>query len=197
MKILDQVKGILYDRAAPLFASFCVNQAGLARPGSPSLKPIDNDCSLWILQYGPRMISISKDGQAIDLSPAKDYSVNLEMACPKVEALTPLRAKDRAVYPIVRDEKGNMRRVDWSWQGRRSCDARVFSSRTGVSRFHLRVRFLRRRWRPWVSAKIGTDGCMVMAIRANVMATAVVSYKQLFQASMRLRTPTKTFRNQT
>lgn len=56
-----------------------------------------------------------KDGQAINLSPAKDYSVNLGMACPKGwEALTPLRSKDRATHPLLRDEQGAMRRVDWT-----------------------------------------------------------------------------------
>jgi assimilatory nitrate reductase catalytic subunit len=44
-----------------------------------------------------------KDGQAVNLSPATDYPVNLGMACPKGwEALTPLRAKDRASVPLLR-----------------------------------------------------------------------------------------------
>src|SRR5690606_27459197 len=44
----------------------------------------------------------------------KDYSVNLGMACPKGwEALTPLSATDRALYPRVRQKDGSFRRVDW------------------------------------------------------------------------------------
>ena len=39
-----------------------------------------------------------KDGQAVNLSPARDYSVNKGAACPKGwEALTPLYSKYRAV----------------------------------------------------------------------------------------------------
>ena len=46
-------------------------------------------------------------GQAVNLSPAKDYPVNLGMACPKVwEALTPLSASDRGTTPMHRGADG-------------------------------------------------------------------------------------------
>src|ERR1041384_1237800 len=55
-----------------------------------------------------------KEGKAVNLSPARDYPVNIGMACPKGwEALTPLYAKDRAVKPLLRDAKGQMQSVDW------------------------------------------------------------------------------------
>lgn len=56
-----------------------------------------------------------KDGQAVNLSAETDYPVNLGMACPKGwEALTPLRAPDRATTPLVRNEKtGELEPVDW------------------------------------------------------------------------------------
>src|SRR5918997_7139302 len=48
-----------------------------------------------------------KQGEAINLSPTSDYGVNLGMACPKGwEALTPLRAPDRATTPLVRAARG-------------------------------------------------------------------------------------------
>jgi anaerobic selenocysteine-containing dehydrogenase len=48
-----------------------------------------------------------KDGQAINLSPATEYPVNLGMACPKGwEALTPLRSSDRALTPMARTSRG-------------------------------------------------------------------------------------------
>ena len=54
------------------------------------------------------------DGQAINLSPTTNYPVNLGMACPKGwEALTPLRAPDRATSPYVRDESGRLQPTDW------------------------------------------------------------------------------------
>jgi assimilatory nitrate reductase catalytic subunit len=56
-----------------------------------------------------------KQGEAINLSPATDFAVNLGMACPKGwEALTPLRAKDRATVPMWRDSSGKLRPVDWA-----------------------------------------------------------------------------------
>ena len=49
-----------------------------------------------------------RKGVAVNLSPAADYPVNIGMACPKGwEALTPLRAPDRAVEPLLRDRTGD------------------------------------------------------------------------------------------
>ena len=50
-----------------------------------------------------------RDGQAVNLSPTAAYPVNLGMACPKGwEALTPLRAPDRATTPLLRDGRGRL-----------------------------------------------------------------------------------------
>ncbi len=55
-----------------------------------------------------------KDGQAINLSPAPDYPVNLGMACPKGwEALAPLNSKDRGTTPLLRSGGGKLKPVDW------------------------------------------------------------------------------------
>jgi anaerobic selenocysteine-containing dehydrogenase len=56
-----------------------------------------------------------KDGVAVSLTPTKDYPVNLGMACPKGwEALTPLRAPDRATTPLLRRSKDvPLAPVDW------------------------------------------------------------------------------------
>ncbi|MBI4511968.1 MAG: molybdopterin-dependent oxidoreductase [Deltaproteobacteria bacterium] len=55
-----------------------------------------------------------RQGEAINLSPARDYPVNLGMACPKGwESLTPLKARDRAVAPLLREGSGALRRVSW------------------------------------------------------------------------------------
>jgi assimilatory nitrate reductase catalytic subunit len=43
-----------------------------------------------------------RDGRAVTITPTVDYPVNAGMACPKGwEALTPLRARDRATTPLV------------------------------------------------------------------------------------------------
>src|SRR5688500_4800360 len=50
-----------------------------------------------------------QDGAAVNLSPTTDYPVHLGRACPKGwEALTPLRAADRATTPLWRDAKGRL-----------------------------------------------------------------------------------------
>ncbi|HEB91300.1 MAG TPA: nitrate reductase, partial [Deltaproteobacteria bacterium] len=55
-----------------------------------------------------------KAGEAINLSPARDYPVNLGMACPKGwEALAALEAEDRATMPLLRDAAGDLEPVSW------------------------------------------------------------------------------------
>jgi assimilatory nitrate reductase catalytic subunit len=56
-----------------------------------------------------------KDGVAVSLTPTMDYPVNLGMACPKGwEALTPLRAPDRATTPLLRSARDQpLAPVDW------------------------------------------------------------------------------------
>jgi anaerobic selenocysteine-containing dehydrogenase len=55
-----------------------------------------------------------KNGEAVNLSPSTPYPVNLGMACPKGwEALTPLRAPDRATTPLYREADGRMNPIDW------------------------------------------------------------------------------------
>ncbi|HMP83113.1 MAG TPA: nitrate reductase [Verrucomicrobiota bacterium] len=55
-----------------------------------------------------------KDGAAVNLSPTKQYPVNLGMACPKGwEALTPLSAPDRGTTPLMRGDDGVLKPVDW------------------------------------------------------------------------------------
>ncbi|MBK1831320.1 nitrate reductase [Verrucomicrobiaceae bacterium R5-34] len=56
-----------------------------------------------------------KENEAVGLTPATEYPVNLGMACPKGwEALTPLQAKDRATAPLLREQRGGqLEEVDW------------------------------------------------------------------------------------
>jgi assimilatory nitrate reductase catalytic subunit len=55
-----------------------------------------------------------RDGEAINLTPTVDHPVNRGVACPKGwEALTVLQAPDRATTPLLRDEDGRRRSVDW------------------------------------------------------------------------------------
>jgi assimilatory nitrate reductase catalytic subunit len=64
-----------------------------------------------------------RDGQAIGLSPAVDYPVNLGMACPKGwEALNVLGADDRARTPYLRNSSGKLEPTDWDTALRTFCE---------------------------------------------------------------------------
>jgi len=55
-----------------------------------------------------------KDGEAVSLTPATEYPVNLGMACPKGwEALTVLDSSDRATRPLMKDVSGKLVPTDW------------------------------------------------------------------------------------
>jgi anaerobic selenocysteine-containing dehydrogenase len=64
---------------------------------------------------GCGLVAHLKDGQAVNLSPATEYPVNLGMACPKGwEALTPLRSNDRALSPMARARRDQeLSPIDW------------------------------------------------------------------------------------
>lgn len=55
-----------------------------------------------------------KEGKAVNITPNHQYPVNLGEACPKGwEALTPLKANDRATTPYLRQKNGQLVPVDW------------------------------------------------------------------------------------
>jgi anaerobic selenocysteine-containing dehydrogenase len=126
-----------------------------------------------------------KAGEAVNLSPAKGYPVNLGMACPKGwEALTVLDAPDRATTPMLRGEDGVRRSVDWH-----------AAMTTMAARFHdiqaahgpESIAFLS-------TGQIATEEMALLGAVAKFgmgmihgdgntrqcMATAVVAYKQAF-----------------
>ena len=56
-----------------------------------------------------------RNGEAINLTATTEYPVNLGMACPKGwEALSPLKAPDRATMPLIREQRGDaLKTCDW------------------------------------------------------------------------------------
>ena len=55
-----------------------------------------------------------KDGKPVNLTPSHCHPVNQGEACPKGwEALTPLKAKDRATAPLLKDDQGQLIETDW------------------------------------------------------------------------------------
>jgi assimilatory nitrate reductase catalytic subunit len=126
-----------------------------------------------------------RNGEAVNLSPTRGYPVNLGMACPKGwEALTPLRAKDRATTPLLRDARGRLAPVSWP---------------TALATFAERMKAIQAKHGPASIAWLGTGqipseelallgslakfGMGMLHGDGNTrqcMATAVVAYKQAF-----------------
>jgi anaerobic selenocysteine-containing dehydrogenase len=131
-----------------------------------------------------------KQGEAVNLSPAASYPVNLGVACPKGwEALTPLRAPDRATTPLLRSGsagkgKGPLRPVSWP---------------VALEAFTTRMKAIQASHGPASVAWLGTGqivteelaflgalGKFGMGIlhgdgnTRQCMATSVVAYKQAF-----------------
>ena len=126
-----------------------------------------------------------KNGEAINLTPTPDYPVNLGIACPKGwEALTVLKAADRAMTPLVREANGRRHPVDWQ---------------AALTLFCERVKDIQRRHGPESFAflstgQIATEEMALLGSLAKFgmgmlhgdgntrqcMATSVVAYKQSF-----------------
>ncbi|MDP8970785.1 MAG: molybdopterin-dependent oxidoreductase, partial [Actinomycetota bacterium] len=126
-----------------------------------------------------------QDGAAVNLTPTTDHPVNLGMACPKGwEALTPLRAPDRATAPLLRNARGRLEPVSWS---------------QALAAFVERVRGVQQRHGPASMAflstgQIPTEEMALLGALAKFgmgmvhgdgntrqcMATAAVAYKQAF-----------------
>jgi assimilatory nitrate reductase catalytic subunit len=124
-------------------------------------------------------------GVAVNVSPTRDYPVNLGAACPKGwEALAPLRAPDRATTPLLRTAGGRLEPVDWG---------------TAIAAFVSRIKAIQARHGAEAVAFLGTGqmpseelallgalakfGMGLVHGDGNTrqcMATAVVAYKQAF-----------------
>ena len=126
-----------------------------------------------------------RDGQAVNLSPATPYPVNLGMACPKGwEALSVLDADDRATTPLLRGANGRLEPVDWPTALRTFCDRfQEIQQRHGTNS----VAFLSTGQIPTEEmALLGALTKFGMGIRhgdgntRQCMASAVVAYKQSF-----------------
>jgi assimilatory nitrate reductase catalytic subunit len=127
-----------------------------------------------------------RGGEAVNLSPAVEYPVNLGMACPKGwESLTPLKAADRATVPLYRRARSErLAPIDWE---------------SAAELFVSRIREVQERHGPDSVAWLGTGqipseelallgavakfGLGIVHGDGNTrqcMATAVTAYKQSF-----------------
>jgi assimilatory nitrate reductase catalytic subunit len=181
------IGSLLYRHDGPLTRELLLQPGGFGLGQVPAARRPDATTSM-VCGYCSTGCSLNvhlKSGEAIGLTPARDYPVNLGMACPKGwEALTVLRAADRATTPLLRRNRGALQPVDWET-----------ALRTFVSVF----KDLQRRHGPDSVAWLGTGqmpteelallgalakfGMGVVHGDGNTrqcMATSVVAYKQSF-----------------
>ena len=126
-----------------------------------------------------------RNGEAINLTPARDYPVNRGTACPKGwEALTPLAAPDRATRPLVRNAGGKL--VPASWDEAVGAMVSRFK-KIGETHGPQSVAFLGTGQMPseelaflGALAKFGMGMQHGDGNTRQCMATAVVAYKQAF-----------------
>ncbi len=186
-RLLHSAKNLLFEREGTLTRELLREPGGFGLGQVPSrLKPDSTTTAVCgFCSTGCGLDVHLKDGQAINLSPAKDYSVNLGMACPKGwEALTPLVSKDRATHPLLRDEQGAMRRVDWTValetftrrmkaiQAKHGDDSVAFISTGQIPSEEMALL--------GSLAKFGMNMLHGDGNTRQCMATAVVAYKQSF-----------------
>tara|TARA_R110002072_G_scaffold238769_2_gene396270 strand:- start:154991 stop:157306 length:2316 start_codon:yes stop_codon:yes gene_type:complete len=126
-----------------------------------------------------------KNGEAVSLTPATEYPVNLGMACPKGwEALTVLDSPDRATRPLMKDAAGKLVPTDWDTALRTFTDRfKEIQHRHGTES----VAFLSTGQIPTEEmALLGALTKFGMGIlhgdgnTRQCMATSVVAYKQSF-----------------
>ncbi|MEN1678950.1 MAG: nitrate reductase [Planctomycetota bacterium] len=126
-----------------------------------------------------------RDGEAVNLSPATKYPVNLGMACPKGwEALSVLDAPDRATTPLARGASGGLEPVSWDAALREFCDRfkEIGDEHGPESVAFLSTGQLMTEEMALLGA-VGKFGMGVVHADGNTrqcMATAVTAYKQSF-----------------
>ena len=185
---VQDVTSLLYNREGPLTRELLREPGGFGLGQVPtSVKP--DATTKMICGYCSTGCSLNvhlKDGEAISLTPATDYPVNLGMACPKGwEALTVLDAPDRAVEPLLRTERsGRLQPVGWN------AALQTFRDRfKAIQEKHGNesVAFISTGQIPMEEmAFLGALAKFGMGIRhgdgntRQCMATSVVSYKQSF-----------------
>ena len=115
--LVTEARRLLFDRHGPLTRELVRKPAGFGLGQVPSrLAPDATTTAVCgFCSTGCGLDVHLKNGEAVNLSPATDYPVNLGMACPKGwEALTPLRSSDRATTPLLREKRGGrLAPVDW------------------------------------------------------------------------------------
>lgn len=125
----QRIGDLLHRRQGPLTGELQLapGQFGLGQVPAARLPDATTSTVCGFCSTGCGLTVHLKDGQAVGLTPATHYPVNLGRACPKGwEALAVLDAPDRATTPLLRDGSGKLVPVDWDTA------LRTFVARFGV-----------------------------------------------------------------
>ncbi len=116
MGILEKLSSLFHNRGGKLTHEMVLSPGRFGLGKTPKRLTPDSTTQM-VCGYCSTGCSLQihlKDGKAINLTPDKNYPVNLGMACPKGwEALTPLKSNDRALTPMLRNDAGRMVSVEW------------------------------------------------------------------------------------
>ena len=107
---------LLCQRTGPLTEELLLapSQFGLGKVPRNRQPDTTTDMVCGYCATGCQLRIHQQSGQPVNLTPSPDYPVNLGMACPKGwEALTVLDSTDRATTPLLRDDAGRLKPVDW------------------------------------------------------------------------------------
>jgi assimilatory nitrate reductase catalytic subunit len=180
-------RGLLHQHDGPLTADLLLNPGGFGLGQVPARQTPDATTAMTcgFCSTGCSLTVHLKGGEAISLSPTTNYPVNLGMACPKGwEALTVLKASDRATQPLLKDKHGRRQPVDWptaletfcrrfkAIQHRHGKDSVAFLSTGQIATEEMA--FL------GSLAKFGMGVVHGDGNTRQCMATSVVAYKQAF-----------------
>ena len=108
---------LVRDRNGPLTRELLLNPSAWGLPSRVDAHDADGIVKsvCGFCSTGCNLNISMRDGQAVSLSPATRYPVNLGMACPKGwQALEVLEAPDRAIVPLLRRSR-NETALPISW----------------------------------------------------------------------------------
>jgi len=180
LKVLHQREGPLTDKLRQADGGFDLGQVPAERKPDSLAKCVCGFCST-----GCSLTIHLKEGQPVGLTPTVDYPVNAGMACPKGwEALSVLRAPDRATVPLLREPDGSFAPIHWDRALRTFVDRfRAIQEKHG----NESIAFLGTGQLPTEEmailgalAKFGMGMVHGDGNTRQCMATAVVAYKESF-----------------
>src|SRR3989338_9510733 len=114
--VMDKLKKMMHQKEGKLTGELALESSSLGLGKLPRRLSPDRITGM-ICGYCSTGCSLDvhmRKGKAVNLTPTRNYPVNIGAACPKGwEALTPLQSKDRAVTPYLRDGHGRLKPIDW------------------------------------------------------------------------------------